>query len=194
MSRSTAYADALTERVTNAQHLLRTNRTQGLKVLNDLFQSGTIPTPALNGSFRGELIALDIAPGLSQLVQGLLSARMPWKGKTFNAATNQGDNVFQRSSWRLAHVLWPFYHGYHAKTTQTYRAFTFHTYVAPGKDNPDKQVLKTDYDLPDNPSASIRRVLDELVQLQEGYYLGKAHLKWWWGQWQMVAYFSLCDR
>jgi hypothetical protein len=33
--------------------------------------------------------------------------------------------------------------------------------------------------------------LDELVQVEEGFYLGKAHLKWWWGKWQMVAYFSL---
>ena len=194
MSSSTDYPNPLRERVTNAQNLLKTNRTQGLKALNDLFQSGTIPNPPLNGLYRGELIALDVAPGLTQLLQGLLSAWLPWKGKTFNAATNQGDNVFERGSWLLAHVLWPFYRGYHAKTTQTYRAFTFHTYLAPGKDNPDVQVLKIDYDQPDNPSVTIRRVLDELVELEDGYYLGKAHLKWWWGKWQMVAYFSLSDR
>jgi len=191
MTSSTSHADQLMERVSRAQNLLRANRTQGLKALNDLFQSGTIPTPALNGSYSGKLIALDVAPGLSQLVQGLLSAWMPWKGKTFNAANNQGDNVFQCSSWLLAHVLWPFYRGYQDDTPQTYRAFTFHTYIAPGKDDPDRQVLKIDYDVPGNPSASIRRVLDELVQVQDGYYLGKAHLKWWWGKWQMVAYFSL---
>jgi hypothetical protein len=52
-------------------------------------------------------------------------------------------------------------------------------------------VLKIDYDRPGNPRLSIRRVLDELVQLDGGLYLGKAHLKWWWGRWQMVAYFTL---
>jgi hypothetical protein len=183
--------DQFVERVSNAQKLFKANRAQGLKVLNDLFQSGTIPNPALNGSYTGELIALDIAPGFSQLLQGLLSARMPWKGKTFNAVNSHGDNVFDRSSFLLAHVLWPFYRGYQHDTQQTYRAFTFQTYIAPGKDDPDMQVLKIDYDLPGNPSTSIRRVLDELVQVQTGYYLGKAHLKWWWGKWQMVAYFSL---
>jgi hypothetical protein len=34
-------------------------------------------------------------------------------------------------------------------------------------------------------------VLDELVQLDNRLYLGKAHLKWWWGGWQVVAYFML---
>jgi hypothetical protein len=52
-------------------------------------------------------------------------------------------------------------------------------------------VLKIDYDLAENPGLSIRRVLDELVQVDDGFYLGKAHLKWWWGRWQLVAYFTL---
>jgi hypothetical protein len=52
-------------------------------------------------------------------------------------------------------------------------------------------VLKIDYDLPENPALSIRRILDELVQVADGVYLGKAHVKWWWGAWQPVAYFSL---
>jgi hypothetical protein len=41
---------------------------------------------------------------------------------------------------------------------------------------------------------SLRRILDELVELEDGFYLGKAHLKWWWGKWQLVAYFSLTNR
>jgi hypothetical protein len=52
-------------------------------------------------------------------------------------------------------------------------------------------VLKIDYDLDSNPKLSVRRVLDELVQLSEGLYLGKAHVKWYWGKWQTVAFFSL---
>jgi hypothetical protein len=183
--------DLLAECVSDAQTLLKTNRTQGLKALNELFRSGTVPNPALNGSYRGELIAFDIAPGLTHLAQVIVDAWMPWKGKTFNVATDQGDNIFHRGSYVLAHVLWPLYHDYKADSMQTYRAFTFRTYTAPGKDDPDTQVLKIDYDRPGNPSLSIRRVLDELVQVEEGFYLGKAHLKWWWGRWQMVAYFSL---
>ncbi|MBE7551001.1 MAG: hypothetical protein HS126_08000 [Anaerolineales bacterium] len=61
----------------------------------------------------------------------------------------------------------------------------------PGLADPDRQVLKIDYDLLGNPRLSIRRILDELVQVENDFYLGKAHLKWWWGTWQLVAYFSL---
>ena len=52
-------------------------------------------------------------------------------------------------------------------------------------------MLKIDYDLPENPKRTIRRVLDEMVQLEDGSYLGKAQLHWWWGRWQTVAYFAL---
>jgi hypothetical protein len=55
-------------------------------------------------------------------------------------------------------------------------------------------VLKIDYDLEENPSLTVRRVLDELVQLSDDLYLGKAHVRWWWrpkDSWQTVAYFML---
>jgi hypothetical protein len=74
---------------------------------------------------------------------------------------------------------------------ETYRVFAFRTYVAPGLSDPDRQVLKIDYDFPGNPRWSVRRILDELVQVEAGFYLGKVHVKWWWGSWQTVAYFSL---
>jgi hypothetical protein len=59
--------------------------------------------------------------------------------------------------------------------------------------DPDSAVLKIDYDLNGNPSLTIRRILDELVQLDRNLYLGKAHVHWWWGSWQTVAYFMLTD-
>jgi hypothetical protein len=52
-------------------------------------------------------------------------------------------------------------------------------------------VLKIDYDRPSNPGWTIRPILDELVQVADGYYLGNVHFKWWWGRWQLIAYFSL---
>jgi len=30
-----------------------------------------------------------------------------------------------------------------------------------------------------------------LVQIDDNLYLGKAHVRWWWGKWQTVAYFTL---
>ena len=57
----------------------------------------------------------------------------------------------------------------------------------------DLDVLRLDYDLPANPRlfVTVRRVLDELVQVADGYYLGKAYVRWYWGAWSMVAYFAL---
>jgi hypothetical protein len=166
-------------------------RTRGLAALNEIFRAGVPPDQPLDGRYAGELVALDIAPGLTQCVEMISAWWMPWKGKTFNAARVCGDNVFTRDSWTLVHVYWPLYRGYVENGRGTYRAFAFRTRVAPGLADPDRQVLKIDYDLDGNPGFSIRRVLDELVQVEDGYYLGKAHVKWWWGRWQQVAYFTL---
>lgn len=70
-------------------------------------------------------------------------------------------------------------------------SFNFRTYTGPGRQDPDRQVFILDYNLPENPAANVRRVIDELVEIEPGYYLGKAHLKTWFGTWQLVAYFSL---
>jgi hypothetical protein len=180
----------------SARALLARNRRKGLAALNELFRSGAVPNPALNGRYRGELIALDIALGLTQFYQWLANRWMPWLGKTFRAAQQSGDNIFTKDSYLLARIFNPLYQGFRADSTKTYRAFAFHTYVAPGLVDSDKSVLKIDYHLKENPSLTVRRVLDELVQIDDDLFLGKAHLHWWWGPsggWQTVAYFTLAD-
>jgi hypothetical protein len=167
------------------------SRARILAELNAIFRSGEAPSPALNGVYAGDLIAVDIAPGLTQLGEWFLGRGIPWKGKVFDAASSTGINLFARGSLFLARLLWPLYRGTTHIGPETYRAFAFRTYLAPGLADPDRQVLKIDYNLNENPALSVRRVLDELVQIGEGAYLGKAHLKWWWGKWQMIAYFSL---
>lgn len=167
------------------------NRTQGLEALNKLFRIGLPPEPPLDGRYRGELIALDLAPGLTQLLQSITAAWMPWLGKTFNAFQQRGDNIFTRDSYLLARLFNPFYRGFITDQSGTYRCFAFRTYIAPGLMDTDRSVLKIDYDLKDNPALTVRRILDELVQIDEDLYLGKAHVRWWWGNWQTVAYFTL---
>jgi hypothetical protein len=174
-----------------AQELLKQDRAQGLAALNSLFRAGTLPHPHLDGRYAGELVALDIAPGLTRLFQTMTTLWMPWLGKSFNSAWQQGSNLFSNDSRFLAQLFNPLYRGFTADRPGTYRGFTFRTYTAPGLADPDRTVLKIDYDLENNPSLTIRRVLDELVQLTEGLYLGKAHVHWWWGHWQTVAYFTL---
>ncbi len=179
------------ERIREAARQVKRQRARGLAALNEIFRAGGSPDPPLDGHYAGELIALDVAPGLTQLAGTISAWWMPWKGKTFDGALACGDNVFTRDSLALAHIYWPLYRGYRDDGPQTYRAFAFHTRVAPGLADPDRQVLKLDYGGEGNPGLTIRRVLDELVQVADDLYLGKAHLKWWWGRWQLVAYFIL---
>jgi hypothetical protein len=177
-----------------AQKLVQHDRITGLAALNSLFRSGTVPDPSLNGRYAGELIAIDIAPGLTQLFDSLLSAWLPWLGKTFNAAQGSGENIFTKDSYLLARFFNPFYREFAADGPSTYRGFAFRTYLAPGVVDSDRSVLKIDYDLKENPALTVRRVLDELVQIDDRLYLGKAHVRWWWlpkNGWQTVAYFSL---
>ena len=177
-----------------AQNLLESDRSQGLAVLNDLFRSGKLPEPSLDGPYVGKLIALDIAPVLTQFFQWLTISWLPWLGKTFDAVEQSGDNIFKRDSYPLARFFNPFYRGFFMDKPETYRGFAFRTYVAAGLFDSDRWMLKIDYDLKENPSLTVRRVLDELVQLDDNLYLGKAHIRWWWRPadgWQTVAYFTL---
>jgi hypothetical protein len=179
-----------------AQGLFKQNREQGWAALNSLFRAGGVPEPPLTGQYAGELIALDVAPGLTQFYQWLTDRWMPWQGKAFSATRQQGDNFFTKDSYLLTRIFNPFYRGFIEDGLKTYRAFAFHTYIAPGLFDPDRSVLKIDYNSAENPSLTVRRVLDELVQLEDGLYLGKAHLKWWRPAdgWQTVAYFTLMSQ
>lgn len=175
----------------STQDLVRVNRARGLAALDDLFRAGTAPDAHLNGRHAGELIALAIAPGLTQFFQWLANRWMPWRGKTFDPAQQRGENIFTKDSYPLARFFNPLYRGFLSDGPNTYRGFAFRTYAAPGLFDTDRTVLKIDYNLKENPALTVRRVLDELVRLDENLYLGKAHMHWWWGAWQTVAYFSL---
>lgn len=165
-------------------------RTQLWRWLNDTFRAGSAPTGSLEGLCAGRLLAVSIAPGLTETMEAITSAWLPWLGKTFDSS-EAGMNVFDRESLPFTRVSWPFYRGVCKDGPTSYRAFRFRTYINSGLVDTDRQVLKIDYDLPENPGLTIRRVLDELVQVSEGVFLGKAHIHWWWGTWQTVAFFSL---
>lgn len=175
----------------SARSALHTDRAAAFALLEDLFCGGEPPNPPLDGTTRGQLIALEIAPGVTPALSWLTSVWLPWKGKTFDAAAAGGDNIFSAGSKAAARIFNPGYRNYVDAGFNRYRAFAFRTYLAPARENDAHQVLKLDYDLPENPRFTIRRVLDELVQIDRELFLGKAHVRWWTGRWQRVAYFSL---
>lgn len=77
----------------------------------------------------------------------------PWQGKRFDQKHHQGINVFRENS-------------------QVFEKYPFSTRVGAGEVDTKLQVLKIDYNLPQNPFW-LRIVLDEIVEIAPHHYLGK---------------------
>jgi len=145
----------------------------------------------LEGRYKGRLLALRVLPGFTQLIGLATRLYMPWRGKAFEAEQGTGYNIFSRSALLPSYFLWPTYRGYRNDGPTTFRSFYFKTWTGTGLMDPRTQVLKIEYAGMKNPKLSISRVLDEVVETEEGRLLGKAHLKWWFGGWQTVAFFEM---
>lgn len=116
------------------------------------FLRGKVPRN-LDGFYKGELVEMFPKSFIEKLAHFVASFYLPWLGKTFFVKKQTGDNKL------------PFFP----------HAFTFKTYEAKSIEGNIK-VLVLDYDLPGNP-AVVRRVVDELVEIDKGYLLGKAYVK-----------------
>jgi hypothetical protein len=80
-----------------------------------------------------------------------------WQGKKFFAASSTGINVFTSGS-----------------TTE--EKYPFVTSIGKGVRDTTRDVLKIDYDIPSNPFW-LRPILDEILQIAPGQYLGKLQLR-----------------
>ena len=163
--------------ITAAGRQWRTDPAAARATLSALFRQGTAPEPALDGRYRGALITLTLHPILNDLFNALTDRWLPWQGKTFTAAAQIGDNIFTNDALPLARLVFPFYRRDVPDAPGRSRALQFCTSLGPSGLDPAVTVLKIDYDLDLNPAFVVRRVLDELVQVTPGYYLGQALLR-----------------
>ncbi len=164
-------------------------RAQAISALDDLFRSGYAPDQWPEGWLRGELITTSITRPLDGAVRVISSLYMPWLGKRFDPGNQTGVNVLKPSARPLMKTLWPNYEPEEV-FSERIEAFPFRNRVGPGEVDPSVQVLKIDYDFPPNPDLLIRRILDELVQLEERLYLGKILFRRNQG-WRPIGFFSL---
>lgn len=155
--------------------------------MNALFRAGRVPQQPLNGAYRGDLVTTTVGRAIDVATAGIGKLYMPWRGKAFDPATSSGINLFTARSKPL---IRPFDPAVYDGSPGFIHAYPFRTYIGPGIIDRDRKVFKIDYDIPANPFGMIRRVLDELVEVAPGYYLGKAHLRVR-GHWRTVAYFAL---
>jgi hypothetical protein len=114
---------------------------------------------------------------------------MPWQGKVFDRESSVGVNRFDASARVPLRVVFP---GYRPERDlgRELEAFPFMNRVAPGELDPEVQVLKIDYDFEANPGFIIRRILDELVEIDDGTYLGKILFRTA-SRWHPIGFFSL---
>ena len=167
-------------------------RAEAHETLDRLFGLGTPPEPALDGAHEGIPVTPTISPLVDAAVRALVRGPTSWLGKRFDARTSTGDNLLTPRGRARAGWVWPTY-PYRDLGDGTYAAFRFRTYVGAGAVDPGSEVLKLDYDSEDNPRL-FRSLLDELVQVTPGAYLGKVLLRRGAAaspSWRRVGYFAL---
>lgn len=191
--RRTSVDVAIARQANLAARRIGTDRPAALATLNALFDLGSTPDPPLDAIYAGELLTSTLFPPLDSFGRALARLWLLWKGKRFDAATSTGHNYLTPGGHTVARLVWPLYNRWSRANHSLYRCFYFKTSTGPSVDNPNLTTLKLDYNLPENPALLVRSVLDELVQLSGGYYLGKSYLRTTGGKPPLAAFFALHD-
>ena len=137
-----------------------------------VFAGGTVPNPLPNGLYNGTV------PGHT----------VSWLGKKFfatgesasggDASEGTGINVFTPLDMKLSNGV---------TTTEKY---PFKTYIGKGAHDGALDVIKIDYNIAGNP-LWLRPILDEIVEISPGHYLGKLQLRIIPGYPFTLTYFEL---
>ncbi len=170
---------------------LEHDRRAPLEILSRLFRLGTPPRP--DGLYEGEMVGLSTGLLSDPFFEWLTRLYLPWQGKSFDARTSSGDNVFSDNAWSKAtgRLGWPEYRIYDDDRPGTVRVFPFRTELATGIEDEDLAVLRISYADSPNP-LPVRRMVDEVVELPGGYILGKAHMRGL-REFRRVCYFGLVN-
>ena len=157
--------------------------------LDRMFRLGTLPDPAPAGEHVGLMLLTRTVRPLDAAARVAARATSPWAGKTFDPAAARGENRLTAAGRAAAALLWP---GYRLRPIGhgLYAGFPFRTSRGAGLLDPDREVLKLDYDLPENPRRVVRGVVDELVEVAAGAYLGKWFVRAG-GRARQAGYFAL---
>ncbi|MDQ3928165.1 MAG: hypothetical protein M3328_03345, partial [Chloroflexota bacterium] len=147
-----------------------------------------------SGPYRGDMLTSTLLGPLDSYGRFVARFWLPWKGKRFDPTTSTGYNYLTPGGRRAARLTWPLYKHPHHAENGLYRYFNFNISIGQAVGAPGVTVLKLDYNLPENPLFLVRSVLDELVQISGGYYLGKAYLRSRHGNYRLAAFFGLHAR
>jgi hypothetical protein len=171
---------------------LPADRRRALAELDECFRRGSTPAP-LSGPLEGRVLTTTLGYGLDAITMGLARVWMPWKGKAFEPAMKDGRNLFSPEFRWAMRILWPGYDEVNTAGTGHISTFRFATWEGPGALHADVSAFKIDYDHEGSPGFLIRPILDELVEIEPGLYLGQALLRRKGGL-RRIAWFSLTVR
>jgi hypothetical protein len=171
------------------QRLHELGRNESFDELNSIFAAGSAPR-GLDGPTDGMLVAPSMGSVRTPIVKAMSRVYMPWLGKRFFATDGRGDNRFTPSVRLPAKLLWPRYATRPNGAERT--AFDFLTRIEAGGHDPDTQVLVIDYaPVEQNPDHLIRRIRDEIVEVQAGVFLGKILYREDDGGYSNLGFFAL---
>ncbi|HGG56454.1 MAG TPA: hypothetical protein ENK31_01525 [Nannocystis exedens] len=131
--------------------------------LGQLYARGGVPDSleVLDGSPQGRMLAI-AGTGRGMLAKGLrrvaASSGFPWGGKSFSSSSPREGRGINRVRLGGRHLLFPFQTEFCASRID------------------DRPTIRLDYDLDDNPGI-IRRIHDEIREIQPGLFLGPAMWK-----------------
>ena len=143
--------------------------------LEALYASARVPRiEDVEGPLLGRMLAWPVLrerPGLQRLLRAFAGSKaFPWRGKSFSPHDrDRGEGKNRVLSDRI-------------------RLFRFDTFIAPSRAG-GGDALQLDYDLDGNP-ALIRRIKDEIRELEPGVWLGQAYYETAEGPW-LWLYFAL---
>jgi hypothetical protein len=179
------------QRVHEVRELFKFNRGAALTELEEIFEEAKYPYPLPDGRYSGQMIATTMGRLTDMAARWLTSMWMPWKGKNFDIETCMGENILTRGGGRIAKALFPWYKG-PTLEDGCMLGFQFRMGYGTSRINSDQDVMRVDYDLYENPPL-VRRLLDEMVEISEGYYLGRSLLLRAPHKVQCLGYFTLSE-
>lgn len=141
------------------------------------FVGGAVPQTAPDGFYKGT-------------AHLLFDKQTPWLGKSFRMVDREGFNIFTPPGATLLKVMTPLYKRFGLNKDGNTDAYYFKTRTEPALKDTPLNVIKLDYDSPENPFP-IRIILDEIVEVAPEQYLGKVHVKVFPRFYSTIGYFRL---
>jgi hypothetical protein len=180
------------QRIREVREILKHDHVAALNELEDIFQDGVAPASLLDGRFSGQIITTTYQPSMNALVRFVINNVFSWKGSSFDIETATGNNLVAHNMSWLVKLMAGRGRCAQSESPKRFHAFEFETHFGTSLHYPDHEVLIADYCTDSNP-APLNRVVNEIVEIGDGYYLGRLLMRQHPCRWLCRAFFTLSE-